>query len=118
MVITHATVATVYVTGPEKTGFIYLSTQNTLVYSMECISCSVYAIQKLLLLLNSSWISAHMMTFQIQYRLRVKRYYILNCQNQDKILCVDKTGCLRPSHIFSKRCEVVNFVSIMNFYPN
>ena len=35
-----------------------------------------------------------------------------------QIICVDKTGCPRPSHIFSKRCEVVNFVSIMNFYPN
>ena len=48
-----------YGTGPGK---IDLSTQNTLVRIMAHISCSVCAIQHLLVLLNSSWISAYMMT--------------------------------------------------------
>ena len=46
--------------GPGK---LALSTQNTLVRIMAPISCSVCAIQILLVLLNSSWISAHMMAF-------------------------------------------------------
>ena len=49
-----------YVTGPGKTGLIY---KNTLVYIMACIFCSVFAIQNLLVLLNSSWISAYIMIF-------------------------------------------------------
>ena len=48
------------VTGPGKQ---VLSTQNTVVYIMVRIFCSVCAIQTLLILLYSSWISAYMMTF-------------------------------------------------------
>ena len=40
-----------------------LSTQNTLVRMMAPMNCSVCAIQYLLVLLNSSWISAYTMTF-------------------------------------------------------
>ena len=50
-----------YVTGPGKTGLIY--TQNTVVYIMACIFCSVCDIQTLLMLLNSSLISARMLIF-------------------------------------------------------
>ena len=48
------------VTGPGKQ---VLSTQNTVVYIMVRILCSVCAIQNLLILLHSSWISAYIMTF-------------------------------------------------------
>ena len=49
---------------------------------MAHIFCSVCAIQHLLILLNSSWNFAYMMTFQIQYRYQIKSYCILNSQNQ------------------------------------
>ena len=51
---------TLYVTGPGKTGLIYT---NTLVYIIVRIFCSVCAIHNLLILLNSSWSFAYMMTF-------------------------------------------------------
>ena len=51
------------VTGPGKTGLI-VSTQNTLVHIMAPISCSACAIQNLLVVMNSLWISAYMMTFE------------------------------------------------------
>ena len=40
-----------------------LFTKNTLVRNMPPISCTVCAIQKLLVLLNSLWSSTYMMTF-------------------------------------------------------
>ena len=40
-----------------------LSTQNTVAYIMVRIFCSVCAIQNLLIVLHSSWISTYMMTF-------------------------------------------------------
>ena len=67
-----------FVTGPGKQ---VLSTQNTPVRIMASISCCVHAIQNLLVLFNSSWICAYMMTFQMQYELQIKAYYILNSQN-------------------------------------
>ena len=51
---------------------------------MAPISCSVCAIQNLSVLLNSSWISAYMITFQIHCCLQIKSYYIINSQNQVK----------------------------------
>ena len=49
-----------FVTGPGKK---VLSTQNTFVHIMAPISCSVCAMKNRPVLLNSSWISAYMMTF-------------------------------------------------------
>ena len=51
---------------------------------MARISCSICTIHNLLRLLNSSWIGAYMMTFQIQHKLQIKSYNILNSQNQVK----------------------------------
>ena len=86
-----------YVTGPEKTGLIYIK-YNCLF--MVPISCSVYAIKNLFILLSSSWISAYMVTFYIQDGLQIKSYYILNSQ-KGHILHVDKTGFPRPHHIYN-----------------
>ena len=50
----------IYVTGPGKIGLTYA--QHTFVHIMAHISCSACTIQNLLILMNSSWISAYMMT--------------------------------------------------------
>ena len=54
----------------------------------------------LLVLLNSSWILAYMMTFQIQYRLEIKGQLLhFKLSKSGQILCVDKTGFPRPGHL-------------------
>ena len=66
---------------------------------MAHISLSLYAIHNPLVLWNSSWICAYMMTFQMHYGLQIKSYYILNSPNQVKFY--DKTCFLRLGHIYS-----------------
>ena len=64
------------------------------------ISCSVCAIQNLLVLLNSSWITACVMTFYIQYESQIKSCYTLNSHNQVKFyMYIDKSGFPSPHHI-------------------
>ena len=51
--------------------------------------------------MDSSWISSVTMTFQIQYGLQIKCYYILNSQKQVKFY---KTRFSRPGHILWFNC--------------
>ena len=83
-----------------------LSTQNTLVYIMACIFCSVCAIQNLLILLNSSWISAYdeiLDTIQITD----KKLLHFKLSKSGQILHVDKTCFPRPSHILLLLCSYI-----------
>ena len=62
-----------------------LSTQNILVGIMAPISCSVCAIQNLLVLLDFPWISALCNDILDKLQVTDKSYYILNSQNHVKL---------------------------------
>ena len=69
---------------------------------MGPISCSVCAIQNLLVLLNSSWISAYMMDDVVDTkRITDKKLLHFKLSKSGQILHVDKTSIPRPSHIFN-----------------
>ena len=90
-----------YVTGCGKTGLIY--TKYTLVCIMAAISYSICAIQTLLVLLNSSWISAYTYDDILDtIRITEKNYYnYFKLSKSGHILHADKTDFPRPSHIYS-----------------
>ena len=89
----------IIVTGHGKTDLIYT---NTLVCIMACISCSVCAIPNLLVLLNSSWISAYNNYYYddildtILITDKTSLHFKLSKSGQ--ILRVDKAGFPRHSH--------------------
>ena len=82
-------------TGPGKQ---VLSTQNTLVHNMASISCSVHAMQDLLLLLNSTWISAYTYDDLDTLLITDEKLLHFNLSKSGQILHVPKTGFPRPSH--------------------
>ena len=91
-----------YVTGHGlgKTGLIY--TKYTLVHIMTPISCSVCAIQTLLVLLNSLWISTYMYDDSLD-KIQITDN-MLSCFKLSKsghILRADKTDFPRSGHIYS-----------------
>ena len=67
---------------------------------MAHIFCLVCAIHNLLLLLNSSWISAYVMAFWIRCITDIKLLHF-KLSKSGQILCVDKTCFPRPSNICS-----------------
>ena len=105
------------VTGPGKK---VLSTQNTLVYNyMVHVFCSVCAIQNLLILLTSSWISAHddiLDTIQITDKTFYLHLLHFKLSKLGQILHVDKTGFPRPGHIYACGCPIVLRVMLRASY--
>ena len=65
----------------------------------------MYSIQNLLVLLNSSWISAYMVTLQIRsYTIQITDKKLLHSKLSEsgQILHVDKTSFPRPGHIITR----------------
>ena len=85
-------------TGPGKTGLIY--TKYNFVHIMAPISCSVCAIQNLLVVLNSSWISAYTVYDDNLDTILITDKTLLHSKplKSGQISHVDKTGFLRPGH--------------------
>ena len=69
-----------------------LFTQNTSVCIMAPISCSVWAMWNLLVLVNSSWISTHLIKILNAICIANEKLLHFKLWKLGHILCVDKTG--------------------------